>query len=183
MLTLSGSALLSANKAANGAGIYFYFSNTGDRLAINEHVSITQNIASQNGGGCHIRTNGVPADVSVHNAFITGNTAGTGGGIYLLADSGGVMNFSGSSFTDNKAINGASGSGGIFIKNQSQDSGISATLTDLTIENNQASAHAGGMALYAGPGTFSLQMTGGMVANNLASQEGGVLYHFLQRQR
>lgn len=174
VLTLSGNALLSANKAANGAGIYFYFSNTGDRLAINEHVSITQNIASQNGGGCHIRTNGVPADVSVNNAFITGNTAGTGGGIYLLADSGAAVNFSGSSFTDNKAINGASGSGGgIFIKNQSQDSGVSVTLADLTIENNQASAHAGGMALYAGPGTFSFQMTGGMAANNLASQEGG----------
>lgn len=70
--------------------------------------------------------------------------------------------------------NAASGTGGgIWIKNQSQDMGISAILTDITMKNNQASAHGGGMALYAGTGTFTFQMSGGTVSNNLASQEGG----------
>lgn len=176
VLTLSGNALLLGNQANHGAGIYFYTSHVGDRIAITENVSITQNTAFQNGGGCNIQTNGVPADISVNNASITNNTAGTGGGIYLLADSGAAVNFSGMTCTGNRAINGAAGTGGgIWIQNQSQDTGVTATLTDITLENNEASAHAGGMALYAGAGTFTFQMTGGTVSSNLASQEGGGL--------
>lgn len=174
VLTLSGNALISGNLAVNGAGIYFYSSNADDRLAITENASITRNTASQNGGGCNIQAKKVPANFSADNASITDNTAGTGGGIYLLTDSGANVNFSKSSIAGNKAVNGASGSGGgIWINNQSQDAGVSATLTDILLENNQASAHAGGMALYAGAGTFTFHMTGGTVSNNLASQEGG----------
>lgn len=174
VLTLSGNVLLSENQAEHGAGIYFYASNTGDYLTITENTAITQNTAFQNGGGCHIQANGVSADISVMNASITNNTAGTGGGIYLLTDFGASVTFSKSIFTDNKAENAASGTGGgIWIKNQSQDMGISAILTDITMKNNQASAHGGGMALYAGTGTFTFQMSGGTVSNNLASQEGG----------
>lgn len=174
VLTLSGGALIAENEAAHGAGIYFVASSTGARLAITENASIKQNTASLNGGGCNIQGMGVPAVVSVQNASITGNTAGTGGGMYLLTDSGASINFTGCTFSDNRAINGASGSGGGgWIKNQSQDSGISAMLTDATLNNNQASAHAGGMALYAGAGTFLFQMTGGTVSDNLASQKGG----------
>lgn len=174
VLTLTGNALISKNLAANGAGIYFYSSNANDRLAITENTSITQNTASQNGGGCNIQGNKVPINFSIDNASITDNTAGTGGGIYLLTDSGANVNFSKSALTGNKAVNGASGSGGgIWINNQSKNSGVFATLTDITLENNQAFAHAGGMALYAGAGTFTFHMTGGTVTNNLASQEGG----------
>lgn len=173
-LTLSGNVLISENEALHGAGIYFYASNANDRLAITENTVISQNTASQNGGGCHIRTNGVPVNVSVVNASITNNTAGTGGGMYLLTDAGATVNFSKNICTGNSAVNGASGSGGgIWIYNQSQNAGISAALTDVILENNQASAHAGGMALYAGGGTFTFQMTGGTISNNQASQEGG----------
>lgn len=174
VLTLSGNVLLSGNQAVSGGGIYFYASNTGDRLAITESASIAHNTASQSGGGCHIRANGVPADVTVNSASVTDNTAGTGGGLYLLTDAGASVDFTGCVFTGNRAINGASGTGGgIWIKNQSESEGISVMLSDITAENNQASAHAGGMALYAGAGTFIFQMTGGMVSGNLASQEGG----------
>lgn len=174
LLTLSGDALISGNQATHGAGIYFYASNSGDRLEITENVSISQNTALQNGGGCNIQANGVSADVSVADASIDNNTAGTGGGMYLLTNSGTVINFSKSRFTDNSAINGTSGTGGgIWILNQSQDIGVSATLTDVVLENNKASAHAGGMALYSGAGAFAFQMTGGNVSGNQASQEGG----------
>lgn len=173
-LALSGNALLSGNQANHGAGVYFYASNAGDQLAITENTVISQNTASQNGGGCHIRANGVPANVSVTNASITDNIAGTGGGIYLLAGLGAAVDFSGITCTGNKAINGASGTGGgIWINNQSQNAGVSATLSDVTLENNQASAHAGGMALYAGGGMFTFQMEGSTISNNSASQEGG----------
>lgn len=173
-LTLTGNALISGNNAVNGGGIYFYASNADDRLAITENASITRNTASQNGGGCHLRANVVPANFSLENASITGNTAGTGGGIYLLTDSGANVNFSKSTITGNQAINGASGSGGgIWITNQSQDVGVAATLTDIILEHNQASAHAGGMALYAGGKTLDFHMTGGTVSNNQAAQEGG----------
>lgn len=174
ILTLSGNVLLSGNQATHGAGIYFYASNIGDHLAITEHASIRQNTASQNGGGCNIQATSSPVDVSVNNASITDNIAGTGGGMYLLTNAGATVNFSGSIFTGNKATNGASGTGGgIWIKNQSQDLGVSAMLTNIILEQNQASAHAGGMALYSGAGMLLFQMTGGIVSNNLASQEGG----------
>lgn len=174
VLTLSGDVLISENQANHGAGIYFYAANQGDQLVITQNVIITQNTASQNGGGCNIESNGVLANISVTNASITENTAGTGGGIYLLTSFGADVNFYGSKFTNNKAINDASGTGGgIWIKNESQDAGVLATLTDVILENNQASAHAGGMALYAGAGPFSFQMTGGTVSHNHASQDGG----------
>lgn len=173
-LTLAGNTLISGNLAVNGAGIYFSPSNTGDRLAITENTSITRNIATQNGGGCNITANRIPANFLADNASITDNTAGTGGGIYLLTDSGANVNFSKNILSGNKAVNGDSGSGGgIWINNKSQDSGVFAALTDIILENNQAFAHAGGMALYAGAGTFTFHMSGGTVSNNLASQEGG----------
>lgn len=173
-LTLTGNVLVSGNLAANGAGIYFSASNTDDRLAITESTSIIKNTASQNGGGCNMQANKVPANFSVDNASISDNTAGTGGGIYLLTDSGAHVNFFKSKLTGNQAINDTSGSGGgIWIHNQSKDSGVVATLTDIILENNQASAHAGGMALYAGAGAFTFHMTGGTVSNNLTMQEGG----------
>lgn len=172
-LTLSGNALISGNQATNGAGIYFYSSNANDLLAISENTTISQNTASQNGGGCNIQAEAL-LNISINNAFITDNTAGTGGGIYLLTDSGANVNIFNTTLTNNKAINGASGvGGGIWIRNQSQDAGVSAVLTDITLENNHASAHAGGMALYAGAGTFSFYMVEGIVSNNSASQEGG----------
>lgn len=144
VLKLSGSVQVSGNHAVHGAGIYFYAAGTGDRLDISENASLSHNTASQNGGGCHLQSNNVPIDVSVNSASIIGNTADTGGGIYLLTDSGAAINLSGCTITGNQAVNGASGSGGgIWIKNQSQDTGVSVTLTDLTLENNQASAHAG----------------------------------------
>lgn len=173
-LSLLGNALLSGNQAANGAGVYFYASTIGDRLEINENAVITQNTAAQNGGGCNVQTNQVPLNISVSNASITDNTAGTGGGMYLLTDSGATIRFSEMKCTGNKAINGTSGTGGgIWFKNQSQDAAVTATLTDITLENNQAWAHAGAMALYTGAGAFTFQMTGGSVSNNQAFEEGG----------
>lgn len=174
VLELSGSVQVSGNHAVHGAGIYFYAAGTGDRLVISENASLSHNTASQNGGGCHLQSNNVPIDVSVNSASIIGNTAGTGGGIYLLTDSGAAINLSGCTITGNQAINGASGSGGgIWIKNQSLDTGVSVALTDIALENNQASAHAGGMALYGGAGMFTFRMTGGSVSGNVAAQEGG----------
>lgn len=176
VLTLSGSVLISANQAVHGAGIYFYASTTGDRLAISDRVTITLNTASQNGGGCHVQANGVTADLSVSNASFTGNTAGTGGGLYLLTDSGARLTFSGSIFSGNSALNESSGTGGgIWIRDQSPEAGVHAAFTDMTFDNNQATAHGGGMALYAGKGKLTLRMAGGAVSNNTASREGGGL--------
>lgn len=173
-LTLSDQVLVSGNQALHGAGIYFYASNTGDRLTITEHASITKNTASQNGGGCNIQASGASVTVSVTDASITDNTAGTGGGMYLLSDSGADVTLSGSTFSGNQAVNGAAGTGGgLWMNNQSPDTGISVSLTDIKLEQNQASAHAGGMALYAGTGSMVFRMTGGTVSGNHASREGG----------
>lgn len=175
-LTLSGPVLISANQAVHGAGIYFYAANTGDRLALSDTVSITRNTASQNGGGCHVQADGVTADLSVSNASVTDNTAGTGGGLYLLTDFGAQLSFSESTFSGNRALNGDSGTGGgIWITDRSQEAGVRATFTDMILENNQATAHAGGMALYTGKGMLTFLMAGGTVANNTASREGGGL--------
>lgn len=173
-LTLFGNVLISGNRAVNGGGIYFNAANSDDHLTLTENTVITKNTALQNGGGLNVRTNSSFTNVSVINASITDNTANTGGGMYILTDSGASLNFSEIFCTGNRAVNETSGTGGgIWINNQSQNTGISAVFTNITLENNQASVHGGGMALYAGGGTLSFQMTEGSVSNNLASQEGG----------
>lgn len=176
VLTLDGSLLVSGNQATHGAGVYFYAANGGDSLKIAPNASVTNNTASQNGGGVYMAGQGASADLSIDNASITANTAGTGGGLYLLTNSGGNIDITQGVITGNKASNGDSGTGGgLWIQNQSQENGLIITLSNTAISQNQATAHGGGMALYAGAGSLTFRDTGSTVSGNLCARDGGGL--------
>lgn len=77
-------------------------------MSVKGGVSITENTAVNNGGGICYRAPSGSADLVIDNSSITHNTGGTGGGIYLLSDSGGSMALLETVISDNTAQNGAS---------------------------------------------------------------------------
>lgn len=159
---LEGSVIQNNNAYLEGGGIYLNRNESyPNTLTMNSNARITNCYSCTNGGGIMLAVGNTQDSFHISGASqINNNQAANGGGICFSGFRNGG--------------NAASGTGGgIWIKNQSQDMGISAILTDITMKNNQASAHGGGMALYAGTGTFTFQMSGGTVSNNLASQEGG----------
>lgn len=175
-LTLTGSAAVSLNKAVNGAGVYFYSANDGDRFTLSGNAAVTQNTASQNGGGCYMTAQGAGAQFIMTSASLTDNTAGTGGGLYLLTDSGGSVSVTQGLISGNHAAGGASGTGGgMWIRNQSPDAGLLTSFTNITMSRNEAEAHGGGMALYAGGSPFSFEVAGGTVSENQSAKDGGGL--------
>lgn len=176
VLTLTENSVFSNNQAADGGGIYVYSVNTGNRLVLSGNASVTQNTASQNGGGCYLTGSGSGAAFSMENASITDNTAGTGGGIYLFTDSGGAVTILQGTITGNRAVNGEAGTGGgIRVQNRTGSFGVTVLIQNTILSQNEASAHGGGMALYGGPGSFSLDMTGCTVEENSSGQNGGGL--------
>lgn len=174
-LTFSGGAVISGNSAVHGAGIYFYSANAGDQMTLQD-ISISQNTASQNGGGCYMTSVGVPGGIVLEGASITDNTAGTGGGIYFLTNAGGTLSVSRGTVTGNRAAGGDAGTGGgIWIQNTSTDTGVTVLINGSSLEQNTASAHAGGIALYGGGGAFSFRITESSITDNQAGKEGGGL--------
>lgn len=99
---LSGNVLISENEALHGAGIYFYASDANDRLAITENTVISQNTASQNGGGICL----VPGILTIlDNAELSSNSAGKyGGRIWNHGNS--TITLTGGSITNNNAVFG-----------------------------------------------------------------------------
>lgn len=105
----------------------------------------------------------------IDNSSITHNTGGTGGGIYLLSDSGGTMALLETVISDNTAQNGASGSGGgIWFQNDSMDRPVIISLNETRIIRNTATEEGGGIRLFGGPGSFSFRMSKCSVSDNSA---------------
>lgn len=176
LLTLSGNCLISQNQAGSGGGIYYYASNSGDRLSMTENSSVTKNTASQNGGGIFMTVPSGSGLMDVDSASVSGNLAGTGGGIYLLADADVSVTVSGAGFESNSAAGGNSGSGGgLWIQNQSSQAKTDVSFDSVRLLNNQASAAGGGMFLAGGPGNLTFKADGTTVGGNLAGSNGGGL--------
>lgn len=171
-LTVSGNASVFSNSATHGGGIYFYGVNAGDRFVLADNAQITGNSASGNGGGICLSLPGSKADVSISSA-ISENSGGTGGGLYLLTAMGGSASFTGA-ITGNRAVNGASGSGGaVWINNTSATESLEVSFLNAAIEQNSATAWGGG--IYLIPGIFSLDVTDSVIESNTAGTNGGGL--------
>lgn len=173
-LVISGNAQITSNSAVHGGGIYFYGANSGDRFELSGQASVSGNTATGNGGGLSINYVAGGADVTIRSA-LENNQAGTGGGMYLLTDSGGRVALSDARISGNSADLGASGSGGgVWINNMSADF-LETALSDVTIENNSAAAQGGGVYLIPGPGRFVLNVRSSSVTANTAEANGGGL--------
>lgn len=175
-LSLNGSLIFSGNTAVHGAAIYFYGTNDGDHMSVTDGVSIDGNTAAQNGGGiCCITPTG-SAEFLIANSSITHNTGGTGGGIYLLTNSGGAVTFLETVISENTAQNGAAGSGGgVWFQNSTAERPVIISLNGTQIMQNDALAQGGGIYLIGGPGAFSFRMSKSSVSENTAATNGGGL--------
>lgn len=176
VLNLTGSCRIFGNQAVNGGGVYYYAANTGDLFNITENASVRQNTASQNGGGIYMTVALGSGALEISDASISDNVGGTGGGIYLLANTDTSVTISGGSLDNNSAVNGASGSGGgAWIQNHSGQARTAVSLTNARILKNLTSAAGGGIYLAGGPGILDFSADNTTFSENTAASNGGGL--------
>ena len=159
----------SANTAASGAGVYL--AGTGSFTG----GTIAYNIATTAGGGVY-----AAADVSLSGTAITNNTAGNstaagnGGGVYMdgasLTMSTGVIRANSASALGDEGGLG----GGVYI-----GTGASIAMSGGSIGGTAASDKneaASGAGVYLAADSSASTFTGGAIAYNTASGNGGGLY-------
>lgn len=175
-VSLTGRVTVSGNRALHGAGIYFYSASQGDRLELAASVSVADNTATGNGGGIYITAPAGGADFAIRGAGLTGNIAGTGGALYLVTACGGRAELFQAIVSGNRAAGMTAGSGGgLWIQNTSPDYGLSVTLQDTILQQNEAAVQGGGLSLLAGPVESSLTITDSALSGNTAGTNGGGL--------
>ncbi|QDT04721.1 putative outer membrane protein PmpB precursor [Rubripirellula lacrimiformis] len=163
---------LSGGVADNGGAILVA---AGESLVL-DGVTLTSNEANGDaateGGGALFNDGG---SVTITNSTISGNVASGAAG-----SGGGLMNFGGTLMVSNTTIdsNVANRAGG-GIESTTDSTN---TLTDVTLSNNNAGVspavarpgNGGGMHL---SGNAGVTITGGLITNNTAAQEGGGLWN------
>lgn len=149
-VTLQDGALITANYATYGGGVY-----VDEGTFVMQGGKISGNNAT-NGGGLY-NAEGV---IQLEGGTISGNTATNGGGVYLLGTDAEVT-CSGTAVSGNTATNG----GGVYNQNST------AAWTDGTLTGNTAAEQGGGVY---NAGTF--QLSGGSVSGNAAQLKGVGVY-------
>jgi hypothetical protein len=147
-------------------------------------------IGAIGGGGIRVAA----GNLTISGVVITGNTAGTGGGVYIGGNAVFTMM---SGEIHNNTVSGASGKGGGVFSNQGQfimkggsvydntaPSGggvfVGNSLSFFTMEggdiygNGAATTESGGGVFVANPGTFT--MNGGTIRDNTAAKNGGGVF-------
>ena len=171
-LTVTGGTVNDNEAGAEGGGIW----NNLGTLTLNGNAVVRRNVArgndpDQGGGGLY--NNGGGTIVLRENVQILDNratgTAGSGGGI--LNNTGATLMVSASYFSGNEANRAG---GGI---EDASGSGSMVTIMNTDFDRNRVNfAPGNGGAVHVG-GDGDLAITGGMVTNNSAGQEGGGLWN------
>jgi MYXO-CTERM domain-containing protein len=163
LLDVSISGLtITGGSASIGAGIVDFDEN----LTL-DHVAITGNHASSDGGGLWM--DGFSFAATIRDSTISGNTAdGDGGGVYN-EDTGGLLLFQRTVISNNQA--GGSGGGVYFY-----DPDHAVTFEDSTISGNTAGGAGGGIYLYdTDGGPFTIRGT--TISGNSAQAGGGIFFY------
>lgn len=165
------SQVLSAPVAVGPDG---YFDMSGGRISGNKvNASGSPNCS----GGVLLWTwqlNDLPAKMDLSgDAVIDGNSAPSGGGIYLIGNT--ELNMSGGRISKNKATRGYGG--GVCVAGQSGGNNTNKDVTSFTmtggvIKGNSAAKSGGGIYVNSDDVTLS----GGNIINNEASEWGGGVY-------
>lgn len=177
-LTVFQNAVISSNSALNGAGIYFVGTFINDMFIFSNMGQIIENTANQCGGGIFLSFPSGKANVFIEGGFIFRNIAGTGGGIYFIANSGGIVHISDTTIMENIADNGIYGNGGgLWFSNISSLNQTFITVSNSFIRDNIASGCGGGIYYYiAGYHLSSFTVENSAVKSNLAKKNGGGLF-------
>ena len=163
------------NKAANGGGFYM----TGSNVTING-ITVSDNTATQNGGGIAIYT---PANIKnktvmIGKGTIEKNTAGANGGGLYISGINKSNTLSGTSYIqNNQALNG----GGIFM-----EAGAKISIEGGFIRNNKAVAAKGASidtAYHSTPSSGTLQGVGGGVylASGTSSNKTSLIFSDIKK--
>lgn len=147
---------VTGNYAQNGAG--FYLKQNNNQIIDIYNGTISQNIATSNGGGIYQEGAAV---CNVNGGVLTENEAANGAGLYI-SDS--IVNVDGGEISQNTA---SQSGGGVFATGES----ASCTVTGGVVEWNTASNGAG---LYINGSTVNVD--GGEISCNTASTNGGGVY-------
>ena len=153
---------LSSNSAVTGGGIF----NNGTQLTIS-NSTMSNNSASQNGGGIFIQ--GAGAVVNISGSTLSGNQGSSGGGLRIQG--GGTLSLTESTVSGNSAF-GSSG-GGIY------NSASTLNLTRSYLTGNQAAGLGGGLYnRYVGAvATLTNSIISGNVGGDASHESGGGIYN------
>lgn len=184
-LTITDDAVISNNKAQNGAGIYSNWQATIDIKG----GSITSNTASNEGGGAKIDR----STVKMSAGKVDANTANSsGGGFYLTGGSGNPPRFEliNGAVSNNKAHDGAGIysnwqaiidiQGGSITTNTASNDGAgihfnsgTLTMSGGSIDNNTSTHAAGGIKVTDGA---TVNISGGVIDTNTSGTNGDGIY-------
>lgn len=157
--------IIKNNNGDYGGGINFYAKSEFEMNG----GTISNNIATSNGGGIYINTNGQNDSIfNFNGGEISNNTASNrGGGLKYSQNSGETtLNLKGTNFIGNTA--GTYG-GGIDIENI-QEFNISGG----TISNNTSTNGTGTGGIYVKSDVETYTKTGGTISDNIPSDVGGI---------
>lgn len=162
---------------ADGGGI----SAAGETVTMTDGFSITGNKAEDAGGGIYFTgyaNDKDPASLTMSGGTVAGNSARTGGGVYIGGSEEGVtFTMNGGTIRENSAKKSGNLSGyggGVYLARGTFE------LTDGSIENNTSDNSGGGIYLYRNNYTYNpcLKLSGGTIRGNHAgSSAGGVGYY------
>ena len=165
---IGGDVQIKDNRAENGAGVSVGREvldgkpiGSKTKLVIQGNPVISDNIATQNGGGIHMQSDTFGNDVNiveVSGGTISGNSAVDGGGIYIP---GGTVTVTGGTFSNNMASEEGAG---IFT------AGGTLTISNATFSENKATEYGGGAYVVGG----SVIMNSGTFSGNTAKSGGGI---------
>jgi hypothetical protein len=206
-LTLQGGDGTGTNTAVDGLGGAIYIS-AGENVSLSGTV-LRDNTAEISGGAVYSTSSTLRlTNVTIGESGLGNSAAGDaetegGGGLYALGGSLTILN---STFTDNDATGSSGSGGGLFMNggqltvfggefdnNSASRAGggleiragtttTTATLTNVTVANNSASANPGNggglhISAVAGSSTTTVTINGGTFTQNSAASEGGGLWN------
>jgi parallel beta-helix repeat protein len=160
-VTISG-LTISGGNASIGAGIVDFDEN----LTL-DHVAITGNHASSDGGGLWM--DGFNFAATIRDTTISGNISDAEGGGVYVEDTGGLLLFQRTVISNNQA---AGSGGGVYFYDPDQD----ITFEDSTISGNTAGGIGGGIYLYS-PDNGMFTIRGTTISGNSAAAGGGLFLY------
>lgn len=200
-VTIKDSVSFTNNSAESGGAIY----NCNAKLNISNNVTISNNTATNNGGGVFSRsefdfnsgtisgnqalssTGGAGGGVYSTGTFtmkssaeIKNNTAGVGGGVY---NGGGTFMLNGGTISSNEAVRGSQSNTGLGAGGGGVYNAATFTMYSGQISQNKAEkrSNVSGGAFCHGGGVYNantVNLYGGFIMNNTVSDgDGGGIYH------
>ncbi len=171
-LTIADS-IIADNSATNGGGIINYSDSLTSPVLILDGVQLTENEATQFGGGLYNYAGGGAATATIsHSTFLDNVALNSGGGLYNQGLTGVAgVDLTDSTLAGNSAING----GGIFNNGNNGEAGV--TLRGVALLDNEASSIGGGIFNNGNLGRAAVSITNSTISGNSAGYSSGGLYN------